>query len=55
MLSGHIRKCDMIDIPLPHPEAWNETVSYVYTGCGEMSEAVRMNITYLAGSVEESS
>jgi hypothetical protein len=55
MLSGHIRKGDTIDLPLPHPEAWNETIAYVYTGWGKLDEAIRANMEYLAGTVEEAS
>ncbi|KAK3693500.1 hypothetical protein B0T22DRAFT_41547 [Podospora appendiculata] len=49
--SGHVRPGDIIDLPLPHPEAWNQTVAHVYTGQGELTEAVRQNILYLGGKV----
>ncbi|KAH8753950.1 hypothetical protein BGZ57DRAFT_945087 [Hyaloscypha finlandica] len=49
MLSGHVRKGDTIDLPIPHPESWKETVTYIYTGCEIPSAAVRKNISYLAG------
>jgi hypothetical protein len=49
MLSGHVRKGDAIDLPMPHQEAWRETVTYIYTGQGEMSSAMGENISYLAG------
>jgi hypothetical protein len=49
MLSGHVRKGDTIDLPIPHPESWKETVTYIYTGCETPSAAVRKNISYLAG------
>ncbi len=49
MLSGHIRKGDTVDLPLPHPEAWRECVSYIYTGKGELTEMMKRNISYLAG------
>lgn len=51
MLSGHIREGDVVDLPLPHPEVWGQTVSYVYTGQGDATEAVKQNIMYLAGRV----
>ncbi|WQF87126.1 hypothetical protein CDEST_12140 [Colletotrichum destructivum] len=51
IVSGHITTGDVIDLPLPHPEAWANTVAYVYTGQGEVTDAVRENILYLAGKV----
>lgn len=49
MLSGHVRKGDTIDLPIPHPEVWGDTITYIYTGRGEMGMAVKENISYLAG------
>ncbi|ROV93418.1 hypothetical protein VMCG_08410 [Cytospora schulzeri] len=49
MLSGHVRTGDTIDLPMPHPEAWTQTVAYVYTGNGEPTEAMRQNILHLGG------
>jgi hypothetical protein len=49
MLSGHVRKGDAIDLPLPHPEAWRETITYIYTGHTAPHSAIRENISYLAG------
>jgi hypothetical protein len=49
MLSGHVRKGDAIDLPIPHPEVWRDTVTYIYTGRGEVGRAVKGNISYLAG------
>lgn len=51
LLSGHVREGDIIDVPLPHPKAWPQTVEYVYTDRGELSWAVRENILYLGGKV----
>lgn len=51
MLSGHIKSGDAIDLPMPHPEAWPQTLSYVYTGNGDLTEAVRQNILHLGGRV----
>jgi hypothetical protein len=51
MLSGHVRQGDIIDVPLPHPEAWSQTVAYVYTGQGELTEAMKQNILYLGGKL----
>jgi hypothetical protein len=49
MLSGHVRKGDRIDLPLPHPEAWPDVVAYIYTGSGSPSPNMKANISYLAG------
>jgi hypothetical protein len=53
MLSGHIRRGDTLELPLPYPEAWSDTVAYVYTGTGGVSDAIRANVAHLAGTVEE--
>ncbi|OBT90298.1 hypothetical protein VE02_03355 [Pseudogymnoascus sp. 03VT05] len=52
MLSGYIRRGDTIDIPIPYPEAWSDTVAYVYTGTGAVSDAIKANVAHLAGTVE---
>jgi hypothetical protein len=52
MLSGHVRKGDSIDLPIPHPETWLDVVSYMYTGQEQLTSAVKQNILYLAGNVE---
>lgn len=49
MLSGHVRKGDSIDLPVPHPTAWHEVITYIYTGSGILTSAVKENILYLAG------
>ncbi|KAH9893064.1 hypothetical protein F4778DRAFT_308352 [Xylariomycetidae sp. FL2044] len=52
LLSGHVRKGDIVYLPLPHAEVWRETLRYVYTGDeAGPSPAVRENILYLAGKV----
>ncbi len=51
LYSGHIRKGDIIDLPLPCPECWPQTVAHAYTGQGELTEAIRQNILYLGGKV----
>lgn len=53
MLSGYIRRGDTIDMPLPHPEAWSDTVAYVYTGAGLASDAIKANVAHLAGTVDD--
>lgn len=50
-MSGHLRQGDIIDIPLPHPEAWYQTVAFVYTGQGEFTDAIKQNILHLGGKV----
>ena len=52
MLSGHVRRGDSIDLPLPRPEAWRDVVFYIYTGKGELSPAMKENILFLAGNVD---
>ncbi|XMA18228.1 hypothetical protein WAI453_011019 [Rhynchosporium graminicola] len=49
MLSGHVRKGDSIDLPIPHPEVWREVLTYIYTGRGSLSAAMKQNICFLAG------
>ncbi|KAK4241821.1 hypothetical protein C8A03DRAFT_40787 [Achaetomium macrosporum] len=51
LYSGHIKTGDIINLPLPYPEAWVQTVAYVYTGQGELTEAMKQNILYLGGKV----
>ncbi|OHE91135.1 hypothetical protein CORC01_13582 [Colletotrichum orchidophilum] len=51
IVSGHITAGDVIELPLPYPEVWSKTVTYVYTGQGELTNAVIENIRYLAGKV----
>jgi hypothetical protein len=49
MLSGHVRKGDSIDLPVPRPDAWLDVISYIYTGKGKITSAMREDILYLAG------
>ncbi|KAK5992692.1 hypothetical protein PT974_06107 [Cladobotryum mycophilum] len=52
MMSDKVRRGDTIDLPVPHPGAWAETVGYVYTGEEELlTWLVRENILYLGGRV----
>ncbi|UNI23414.1 hypothetical protein JDV02_009234 [Purpureocillium takamizusanense] len=52
MMSEQVRKGDVIELPLPHPRAWAETVAFVYTGEEELlTEHVKRNIVYLGGKV----
>ncbi|KAK0745786.1 hypothetical protein B0T18DRAFT_437951 [Schizothecium vesticola] len=47
--SGHIKPRDIIDLPVPFPEVWAQTVAYVYTGQGDLTEPMKQNILYLGG------
>ncbi|OIW23952.1 hypothetical protein CONLIGDRAFT_674108 [Coniochaeta ligniaria NRRL 30616] len=51
MVSGHVRKGDIIDLPMPHPEVWPQTVAHVYTGQVELTEPIKQNILHLGGRV----
>ena len=52
LLSGHINTGDRIDLPLPHPEAWAETVAWAYTGRDGISERGKENVAFLGGIVD---
>jgi hypothetical protein len=52
MLSGHVRKGDSIDLPIPRPEAWADVISYIYTGKGEITPVMREDILFLAGNAD---
>lgn len=53
LFSGHVCKGDKIDLPVPHPEAWEDVLKWVYVGgdVNEISEEVRENVAYLGGEV----
>lgn len=51
MISGHVKTGDTIDLPMPYPEVWTQTVAYSYTGRGELTEAMKQNILHLGGTV----
>ncbi|KAI5467407.1 hypothetical protein BGZ63DRAFT_398985 [Mariannaea sp. PMI_226] len=51
ILSDFVRPGDTIELPLPHPRAWEETVAYTRTGRVELTQPVRQNIIYLGGKV----
>ncbi|KAJ2903096.1 hypothetical protein MKZ38_010434 [Zalerion maritima] len=50
LYSGHVKTGDLIDLPMPHPEVWKQTVSYLYGGQCELTESMKENIRYLAGN-----
>jgi hypothetical protein len=49
ILSELVRSGDTLELPLPHPRHWEETVAYIYTGRVEITEPIRQNIIYLGG------
>ncbi|CAM1504491.1 Fc.00g020820.m01.CDS01 [Cosmosporella sp. VM-42] len=51
ILSEIVRHGDIIELPLPQPRAWKDTVAYVYTGRVALTEQIRQNILYLGGKV----
>lgn len=52
MMSRQVRHGDTIELPVPHPEAWPETVAFVYTGEEELATVpVRENIQHLGGKM----
>ncbi|RGP74803.1 hypothetical protein FLONG3_5914 [Fusarium longipes] len=51
ILSEIVQSGDMVEVPLPYPRAWEDTVKYVYTGRNALTEPIRQNIIYLGGSV----
>ncbi|KAF5629383.1 hypothetical protein F52700_7705 [Fusarium sp. NRRL 52700] len=50
ILSEHVHPGDTIELPLPHPHAWGDTVAHVYTGRVTLTEPIKQNILYLGGS-----
>ncbi|KAJ6788024.1 hypothetical protein PWT90_08623 [Aphanocladium album] len=59
LMSTQVRIGDTIELPLPHPGAWAETLAWVYIGEeGLATDKVRENVEYLGGrmcSTEENS
>jgi len=51
LLSGYVRKGDVIDLPVPRPDVWALTMNFIYTHKGPMSTGIRENIEYFAGIV----
>ncbi|CAK7215392.1 hypothetical protein SBRCBS47491_002472 [Sporothrix bragantina] len=52
ILSRFAKVEDVIELPLPHPDAWGPTISYIYRSRGELTDHVRENIEYLGGKCE---
>ncbi|KAJ4016532.1 hypothetical protein NW752_003658 [Fusarium irregulare] len=51
ILSELVKPGDIVEVPLPHPRAWEDTVAYVYTGRNVLTEPIKQNILYLGGSI----
>jgi len=54
MLSGHVKKGDTIDLPVPSPESWSDTIAYIYMGSTSkegITTCMRDNILHLGGNV----
>ncbi|KAF3063367.1 hypothetical protein CFAM422_010029 [Trichoderma lentiforme] len=52
IMSDRVRRGDMIELALPHPQVWPETIAYVYTGEAQLlSEQTKENILYLGGKI----
>lgn len=50
IMSNRVRQGDAIELPVPHPDAWPETVAFVYTGERKLvTNQVRENVCYLGG------
>ncbi|KAI5781425.1 hypothetical protein EDC01DRAFT_237350 [Geopyxis carbonaria] len=53
LLSGHVRKGDLLEIPIPHPDQWPRVVEWIYTGnIGNINPEERENIEYLGGHID---
>ncbi|KAL6889413.1 hypothetical protein HDV57DRAFT_486838 [Trichoderma longibrachiatum] len=52
IMSDRVKRGDMIDLAMPQPEAWPETVAYAYTGSlAFFSNATKENVIYLGGKL----
>lgn len=51
LLCEHVERGDVVEIPLPFPEVWEEVVQWVYTGDSGagVSDKVRETVEYLGG------
>ena len=49
-MSDAFRTGDTVELPVPYPQAWTDTMAYVYMGEDELlTELARCNILYLGG------
>ncbi|KAL6876751.1 hypothetical protein J3F83DRAFT_726967 [Trichoderma novae-zelandiae] len=52
MMSDLVKRGDTIELALPHPRAWPETVTYIYCGLMQyLSDETKLNIIYLGGRI----
>ncbi|KAL7943085.1 hypothetical protein V8C42DRAFT_329613 [Trichoderma barbatum] len=52
IMSDRVRRGDTIELALPHPGMWPETVAYVYTGEAQLlTEQTKENILHLGGKI----
>ncbi|KAL7956740.1 hypothetical protein V8C34DRAFT_200208 [Trichoderma compactum] len=52
IMSDRVRRGDTIELALPHPQVWPETVAYAYTGEAQLlTEQTKDNILYLGGKI----
>ncbi|KAK3955749.1 hypothetical protein QBC32DRAFT_204720 [Pseudoneurospora amorphoporcata] len=49
--AGQVEPQDVLELPMPHPKAWYQTFRYACTEQGELTDAIRENITHLGGRV----
>jgi hypothetical protein len=52
MVSGHVKKGDAIDLPVPYHESWPRLITFLYTGSGEMTAEMAEIIAYLGGGAQ---
>jgi hypothetical protein len=51
MRSGHVKRGDAIDLLIPQPSSWRDTMAYIYTGSGAVTSCMRSNVLRLAENV----
>ncbi|UKZ75557.1 hypothetical protein TrVFT333_003244 [Trichoderma virens FT-333] len=52
IMSDRVLRGDTIELALPHPQVWPETVAYVYTGESQLiTEQIKENILFLGGKI----
>lgn len=51
--SYHVWKGDSIDLLLPSPEEWIDTIAYAPTGTADLTTTMKENDLFLAGTILE--
>ncbi|CEJ89142.1 hypothetical protein VHEMI05003 [[Torrubiella] hemipterigena] len=52
LMSPLVKRHDIIELPVPYPESWSETVAFLYTGEDSLVSAeVRSNVRHLGGKI----